>query len=42
MLLEVDNLTVRYGEALPAVDRVSFQLQAGEALVVANPPLGDR
>ena len=32
MLLEVDNLTVRYGEALPAVDRVSFQLQAGEAL----------
>lgn len=32
MLLEVDNLTVHYGEAPPAVDRVSFQLQAGEAL----------
>ncbi|NMF56616.1 ABC transporter ATP-binding protein [Pseudanabaena yagii] len=32
MLLEVDNLTVRYGEATPAVDRVTFHLQAGEAL----------
>ena len=32
MLLEVENLTVRYGEAKPAVDRVTFHLQAGEAL----------
>ena len=32
MLLEVENLTVRYGDALPAVDRVTFHLQAGEAL----------
>lgn len=32
MLLEVENLTVRYGEATPAVDRVTFHLQAGEAL----------
>jgi len=32
MLLEVDNLTVRYGETTPAVDRVTFHLQAGEAL----------
>ena len=32
MLLEVENLTVRYGDALPAVDQVTFHLQAGEAL----------
>jgi peptide/nickel transport system ATP-binding protein len=32
MLLEVENLTVRYGDAEPAVDRVTFHLQAGEAL----------
>lgn len=32
MLLEVENLTVRYGDADPAVDRVTFHLQAGEAL----------
>ena len=32
MLLEVENLTVRYGNAEPAVDRVTFHLQAGEAL----------
>jgi peptide/nickel transport system ATP-binding protein len=32
MLLEVDNLTVHYGGATPAVDRVTFHLQAGEAL----------
>lgn len=32
MLLEVDNLTIRYGDAEPAVDRVTFHLQAGEAL----------
>ena len=32
MLLEVENLTVRYGDAKPAVDRVTFHLQAGEAL----------
>ena len=32
MLLEVENLTVRYGDAVPAVDRVTFHLQAGEAL----------
>lgn len=32
MLLEVENLTIRYGGALPAVDRVTFHLQAGEAL----------
>ncbi len=32
MLLEVENLTVRYGSATPAVDRVTFHLQAGEAL----------
>ncbi|MFM7888416.1 MAG: ABC transporter ATP-binding protein, partial [Pseudanabaena sp.] len=32
MLLEVDNLTVRYGETTPAVDRVTFHVQAGEAL----------
>ncbi|MFN6067073.1 MAG: ABC transporter ATP-binding protein [Pseudanabaena sp.] len=32
MLLEVDNLTVRYGETMPAVDHVTFHLQAGEAL----------
>ena len=32
MLLEVENLTIRYGDAEPAVDRVTFHLQAGEAL----------
>ncbi|MEI6063120.1 MAG: ABC transporter ATP-binding protein [Pseudanabaena sp. ELA748] len=32
MLLEVENLTVRYGDTSPAVDRVTFHLQAGEAL----------
>ncbi len=32
MLLEVENLTVRYGDAEPSVDRVTFHLQAGEAL----------
>ncbi len=32
MLLEVENLTVRYGDTDPAVDRVTFHLQAGEAL----------
>lgn len=32
MLLEVENLTVCYGDAEPAVDRVTFNLQAGEAL----------
>jgi peptide/nickel transport system ATP-binding protein len=32
MLLEVENLIVRYGDAEPAVDRVTFHLQAGEAL----------
>jgi peptide/nickel transport system ATP-binding protein len=32
MLLEVENLTIRYGNAEPAVDRVTFHLQAGEAL----------
>ena len=32
MLLEVENLTVRYGNGEPAVDRVTFHLQAGEAL----------
>jgi peptide/nickel transport system ATP-binding protein len=32
MLLEVENLTIRYGDALPAVDRVTFHIQAGEAL----------
>ena len=32
MLLEVENLTVRYGDAVPAVDRVTFHLKAGEAL----------
>ncbi len=32
MLLEVENLTVRYGDAVSAVDRVTFHLKAGEAL----------
>ncbi|OIP78443.1 MAG: ABC transporter ATP-binding protein [Oscillatoriales cyanobacterium CG2_30_44_21] len=32
MLLEVENLTVTYGDDLPAVNRVTFNLQAGEAL----------
>lgn len=32
MLLEVENLTVRYGNAVPAVDNITFHLQAGEAL----------
>jgi len=32
MLLEVENLTVTYGDNLPAVNRVTFNLQAGESL----------
>lgn len=32
MLLEIKDLTVSYGAALPAVERVSLQLQAGESL----------
>jgi peptide/nickel transport system ATP-binding protein len=32
MLLEIKDLTVTYGAALPAVERVSLQLQAGESL----------
>jgi peptide/nickel transport system ATP-binding protein len=32
MLLEVENLTVRYGDADPVVDHITFHLQAGEAL----------
>jgi peptide/nickel transport system ATP-binding protein len=32
MLLEVKDLVISYGSALPAVERVSIQIQAGESL----------